>query len=493
MFKSHYRPRPRPLFSKRKSKRIHFSIVNLSIFLLTIVVLLELLTRILAGFSNKSEYSGAKLREPEQVSAYNLKFVNEQQQTYATLAKDGNLVAQRSLSVGYQLAGKQENQFWQINEQGFRDRYPIALDKPKNEIRIFLLGGSTAFGQLNSGNEMTIATQLQMFLQSRVKQQQQSPNLFLPQPANPDANPPKPAIAPPPKLKPGKYRVINAAVPGYASGNELAQLAMEILPYKPDLIVVLDGYADLMLPSSEKLTDIPNLEKYINNPLVHFRAYLSQGVQPLVKYSYLARQIDSWLVYKQPLVAKTSLVLTEEIKPIEKYLPADKQELKERVNRRFHNHKQIARLCAGARIPLVIAVQPEITGHNFSKLSAPEKEVVVQLGRKYMQKMKSNYPALIESSQRLQKYLPKNVKTIDFYHNSDRLPVPIFNDAIHLTDNANSAIAQQIFKTIVSLPKMQEEKPDSNETVKPNFSYNYRRILPRRQNNFIPRKRSVSI
>jgi hypothetical protein len=488
MFKSHYRPRsrPRPIFSKRKSKRIHFSIVNLSVSLLVITVLLEVLTRILVGFNDKSEHLQVKSLESPEVSSYRFKFVNEKQQDYTTLPRDGSLVAQRSLSIGYQLAAKQDNQYWQINEQGFRDRYALPLDKPKNEIRVFVFGGSTAFGQLNSSNNNTISSQLQALLQSKVKRQQQAPEVIVSKSLPSDGNKSIEAIATLPKLKPGKYRVINAAVPGYTSGNSLAQLAIGILPYKPDLIVVLDGYADLMLPSEEKLTDIPSLEKYINNPLIHFRDYLSQVFNPVVEYSALAKQIQSWLTYKPPLVAQTSLVFTEENKPIEKYFPEDKKELERRVDRYFNNHRQMARLAAGARIPLVIAVQPEITGHSLKKLSPPEKEIVVQLGRKYIHKMKSDYSAFLESSQLLQKYLPKNVKVVNFYSQTDKFPTPIFNDAIHLTDRANSAIAQELLEAIVTLPKMQvEEETPITATPLPKA----RTIIPRRRNYIIPRKR----
>lgn len=103
--------------------------------------------------------------------AYQLKFVSETGEPYETLETEGTLVVKRSLSVGYQLQQSQNNQYWQINQQGFRDRQPVATTKPEDEMRIFLLGGSTAFGYGSSSNETTISEQLEARLQQRLEQQ----------------------------------------------------------------------------------------------------------------------------------------------------------------------------------------------------------------------------------------------------------------------------------------------------------------------------------
>ena len=71
------------------------------------------------------------------------------------------MLATSSLSVGYELVGDRTSKFWQINPQGFRDRAPVPLVKPKDEIRIFLLGNSTAFGYGNIDNAATISAQLE--------------------------------------------------------------------------------------------------------------------------------------------------------------------------------------------------------------------------------------------------------------------------------------------------------------------------------------------
>ena len=470
MFRS--RPRERLIFSKRKPKRYRqFSslwlIVSVSLFLLVI----ELLTRIFIDISNSREEFPQTVAEPALISAYQLNFVNENQQPYENLDQRESLLAQRSLSVGYQLVGRQKNNYWQINEQGFRDSEPLPLAKPANEIRIFLLGNSTAFGYGNSSNEATISELLEARLAQRLAQQKSSPNLYRPDvlPYNEDNV--KKALAKYPKLKSGKYRVINAGVPGYASGNELAQVALSVLPYKPDLIIVLDGYTDLMLVSESKATEIPQLDRLIDNQTPGFKGYVSQLIQPLRDYSHLVRIVQDRVLVPKYDEEQETLLFAERLDNLARYLPEDEAELERRVERYFQHHKQIVSLSAGARIPLILANQPEFTGRDASQLSEAEGAIATQLGRDYIQQVKDNYPQFIAADKKLGKIFPHNVKAISLYNLSDKYPTPSFIDAFHLTDDANKVVAEQLYYAISSLPKMQEvprnPPPKPKPTPKP--------------------------
>ena len=453
-----YRPRERLIFSKRKYKRYRqFSslwlIVSISLFLLVI----ELLTRIFIDLSNSKAEFPQTLAEPALISAYQLNFVNENPQPYENLDQRESLLAQRSLSVGYKLVGgqKQKNGYWQINEQGFRDSEPLPLAKPANEIRIFLLGNSTAFGYGNSSNENTISELLEARLVQRLAQQKSSPNLYRPDvlPYNEDNV--KKALAKYPKLKSGKYRVINAGVPGYASGNELAQVALSVLPYKPDLIIVLDGYPDLMLDSESKATEIPQLEQLIDNQTSGFKGYVSQLIQPLRDYSHLVRIVQDRVLVPKSDDEQETLLFAERLDNLARYLPEDEAELERRVERYFQHHKQIVSLSAGARIPLILANQPEFTGRDASKLSEAEGAIATQLGRDYIQTVKNTYPQFIAADKKLGKIFPHNVKAISLYNLNDKYPTPSFIDPVHLTDEANKVVADQLYYAVSSLPKMQ--------------------------------------
>ncbi|NEQ17666.1 MAG: SGNH/GDSL hydrolase family protein, partial [Moorea sp. SIO3E2] len=175
------------------------------------LMIVELLARLLLAAVGKineiATYKGA----PRDLTVYRPKFVDQTQQLYDGLPDLGDLAVQRDLAVGYSLLGKQQSDFWRINEQGFRDDDPVPLVKPKNEIRIFLLGGSTAFGQGNANNQVTIANYLEARLNERITQQRRSPQKYRPMTLPPSEPELKQALALPPKNRAGKYRVINAA------------------------------------------------------------------------------------------------------------------------------------------------------------------------------------------------------------------------------------------------------------------------------------------
>ncbi len=458
MFRS--RLRERSIFSSRhRQRRPRFSWLWVIVSLMLTLLVAELVTRIVVDISGKRNEFAQARTELDSIEAYQLKFVNENLEPYKTSTTEGSLVAKHSVAVGYQLVENQQHQYWTINEQGFRDRDSVPLVKPQDEIRIFLLGGSTAFGYGTSNNEATISEHLQARLQQRLQQQQSSPQFYRPDvlPEEPDQL--KASLSKPLKLKPGKYRVINAAVPGYSSGNELAQLALEIINYKPDLIIILNGYSDLMLPSSEKATEIPQLKAYSGNTPTNVQGYLSQVIQPLESKSYLAQIAQNHWLNPDRASAKTNFILSESLTNLVQYLPANQEELERRVDRFAGHHQQMLRIAAGAKIPLIVAIQPEITGRNPSKLTPEEGAIATQLGRGYIRQVKDSYPQFIEANEALERSFPHNIKAVNLYNLSDKYPSPSFIDAIHLNEAANQQVAEQLYYAIASFPKMQVKPP----------------------------------
>lgn len=451
MFKSRRR-----LYYQKQRRPFHPFTLLLAIPVLLIV--LELLTRLIVGMMGTG-YEGNESSEPAIVSAYRLKFLDQTRQPYDGFPNHGQLLAESRLSTGYQLMGNQQSPFWRINEQGFRDHQNVPQAKPKNEIRVFILGGSTAFGQMSSGNKSTFANQLEVRLNQRVAQQKASPDKFRPDPL-PFYRPERvKALTLPPRIREGNYRVINAAVPGYASGNELAALALQILPYSPDIVVVLDGYADLMLPSTQKEVEIPYLRTFLKDARGYFWTSLSKQLNQSLSQLYLVKGIQRWSSPPSSSVSQLSLAVTEKSMPLAQHLPADSAELRRRLQRYQEHHRQIARLTSAGRIPLIVAIQPEITGRSTSKLSSQEQALLSELGPTYQQRVQTGYAELAKVLGQMQKTAPKNVRRLNLYTLYQNFTRQAFSDAVHLTDEAHTVMAERFYKTMLELPELKLSPP----------------------------------
>ncbi len=452
MFKT--KTRERRIFSHRQQKRRRFSLFSAIASLALFLLILELLTRIFVDLSgNRAKFAQGKTGS-EVIQSYQLKFVPNESQVDRTNDQQA-LLAKPALSVGYQLVGNQESQFWQINPQGFRDRDAVPLVKPKDEIRIFILGGSTAFGYGSRENGATISEQLEQRLEERLQQQKTSPQLYKSDLPLVDKPKKQKSPAKPVKIKPGNYRVINAAVPGYASGNELAQLALQVLKYKPDLIIVMDGYEDFMLPSNEDATQVPELKNYLEDRQTGFKGYINQLIEPIKNKSYLAKIAqERWLNSKQA-DEKADFILDEQTSKLVQHLPQNQKELQARIDRYVEHQKQMLNLSTASLVPLIVAMQPEITGRNPAQLTDTEGTITTELGRTYIERMRDEYPALIEATQQLAQAFPQNLKAVDLYNLSEQYPSPSFIDPIHLNEAANQKVAEQLYYAISSFSKMQ--------------------------------------
>ncbi|MEM9271914.1 MAG: SGNH/GDSL hydrolase family protein [Cyanobacteria bacterium P01_F01_bin.143] len=454
MFKS--KPRGHYMFGKRKPKpRRNWTWLWLLVSAVLSLLVLELLTRIYIDLSGKREEFAQAISEPDIAESYQLKFLDQKGNLLEGISNTGSLIAQQRLSVGYQLVKNQENAYWQINEQGFRDRDALPITKPEDEIRIFILGGSTAFGYGSTSNETAIAEQLEARLQQRLQQQQQTPQLYKPDVLPEDPELRAEALQRTSKLKSGKYRVINAAVPGYASGNQLAQLALQVLPYQPDLVIVLDGYEDLILSGEETAAQVPQFNEKFDTRSDYVKVSTNKLLQPLEDKSYLVKVLQDTVLQVEVPESKTDLLLNTNGQQLALSFPDDPEELQRRVDRYFQNHKQMVTLSTGSGASVIFATQPEITGRKPSKLTPTEGEITTQLGRTYIKRVKDTYPRFVGVNNYLVKIFPKNVKALNLYNMSDKYPSPSFIDAIHLTEPANEMVAEQLYYAIASFSKMQ--------------------------------------
>lgn len=457
MFKS---PSRRKIYIGKKQQRKRVSFVGILIaFPLLLLLLLgvsEVAVRLFFSFAGKPPRLSSDQDNSPLSQAYQLQFLTNNEQPIEGLSEGGKLKIERSPVSGYQLVPNQNSQFWQINEQGWREEISIPKNKPNKEIRVFIIGGSTAFGYRNNNNQDTIAQKLEPLLNQRVEQQRTQPNQYQP-PVLPYYKPDRiRLLQKTPRLREGNYQVINAAVPGYASGNQLAQLAVKILPYNPDLIIVIGGYKDLILPSEQSFTDIPLIDTYLSDASEHFRTYLRKPLNNWAQKSDLLQMTMSWMETPPvPTTQQTLILNPEPTQPLVSYLPQQPSELVERVERYRQHNIQMVRLAAGAGVPIISAVQPEITGRDLENIPPQEQEIINELGDSYIQEVQNAYTELRKTNAQLEQIFPNNVDSVNLYPIYADFPNQAFIDPIHLTSEANSFAAQRLYETIVDIPKMQ--------------------------------------
>ena len=109
------------------------------------------------------------------------------------------------------------------NAQGFRRSSDVARAKPPGTYRIFLMGGSTAYGL--GGVWPHIQKQYEVLKNSETI----------------DAYLEKQLTA---RFPGTRFEVINAAIPSIWTHHHLIYLNQTILKYSPDMVVLLDGYND---------------------------------------------------------------------------------------------------------------------------------------------------------------------------------------------------------------------------------------------------------
>jgi len=140
----------------------------------------------------------------------------------------------------------------QINSQGFRRDRDMLINKPADTVRVFLTGGSVAYGWPGGWRQVD---------DQSVLYNNQTISYYLERELN-DALPSR------------HWEVINAAVVGYQLNLELAQTESVLLRYHPDCIIYLDGHNDLL---SLLESDSNNYDPYSSTPLVEFDLLANPG------------------------------------------------------------------------------------------------------------------------------------------------------------------------------------------------------------------------
>lgn len=164
-------------------------------------------------------------------------YIHHQESKRPTGIAGDSLISDKEPLIGFGLRKNMEHNYGGLiirtNSLGFRG-HELPVEKPADEYRIFVVGGSTVFGW-GEHEQNSIPAKLEQLLKKEVQ-----------------------------VGSPMKYRVINAGIPWYTSSQEAALIYFRILDLNPDAIIVLDGLNDVVTSLSAHWA--PNYLGYADTP-----------------------------------------------------------------------------------------------------------------------------------------------------------------------------------------------------------------------------------
>ena len=433
----------------RSSKKKSIPLLWILALIPATLVGLELLLRVGVSMTGKEADLSGFGGEPSRISAYRMRPMTQDGQAIAGLSP-GTLQVRSSGLTGYELVPNQsakiplsQTELFHINEQGLRAVEPVAVKKPTGDVRVLLLGSSTAFGTLSSANEGTIARSLETQLNQQVQDQKNNAKQFRPDVLPYFADEMEKALKLPPKIRPGQYRVINAAVPGYLTSNALSQLSSQLLDYQPDVVVLIDGYSDLLVKSDRSVATLGVIDQSLTNATGYFFGSLGQGVADLWNQLYLVKITNAWLMAPNPKSELLADVSNAQGSLVDR-LSEDSAEVGKRVDRRTRALEKMLQLTSSRKIPLLVGLTPEL---SHRKTPTPnEKKLLESLGDRYPKLIQAQYTQLLDAQKKLPGLTP--VLLQDAVASLTSKDQQAFVDAVHLTDNANAAIAKSLISAI---------------------------------------------
>ena len=433
----------------RSSKKKSIPLLWILALIPATLVGLELLLRVGVSMTGKEADLSGFGGEPSRISAYRMRPMTQDGQAIAGLSP-GTLQVRSSGLTGYELVPNQsakiplsQTELFHINEQGLRAVEPVAVKKPTGDVRVLLLGSSTAFGTLSSANEGTIARSLETQLNQQVQDQKNNAKQFRPDVLPYFADEMEKALKLPPKIRPGQYRVINAAVPGYLTSNALSQLSSQLLDYQPDVVVLIDGYSDLLVKSDRSVATLGVIDQSLTNATGYFFGSLGQGVADLWNQLYLVKITNAWLMAPNPKSELLADVSNAQGSLVDR-LSEDSAEVGKRVDRRTRALEKMLQLTSSRKIPLLVGLTPEL---SHRKTPTPnEKKLLESLGDRYPKLIQAQYTQLLDAQKKLPGLTPVSLQ--DAVASLTSKDQQAFVDAVHLTDNANAAIAKSLISAI---------------------------------------------
>ena len=328
----------------------------------------------------------------------------------------------------------------EMNQAGFRRDHNVSSEKPPGTVRIFLLGGSVAYGgdtlypeiddRWTINNHQTIDYDLEQRLNATL-------------PAN-------------------HWEVINAAVKGYFLNQDLALYLSAVQRYRPDYLVLLDGVNDLFATlrspdtfDSYSLAGLGDQFDGLTSPASMSLRLMSSTW--LLDHSSLYRLIRERVNRRNQLRARKDRIRQANAQPQSGLagMPPDEQYRYQaaagKIGEYMRPVRQIHRLAAIVGTKTLFVLQPQIavTRKPLTSIEGRVLEYWSKIdGPLYVYGFQTLYP-------RLSKELSDGAETegyrfLDLTGVFDRMSAQTFTDYCHLTPAGDQAVADAIFDSLAA-------------------------------------------
>lgn len=268
-----------------------------------------------------------------------------------------------------------------VNSLGFRGP-EFTSEKPENTFRIFLVGGSTAFGAGATSDYSTISG----FLQKKFDDVK--------------------------LIK--KIQVINAGISSVTSFEETYYIKHTLVQLNPDLIVIYGGFNDAQY-------------RVLSDPVI--------SKEKEVKESE-GFKFKNFPFYRTPWVIHD--LLSAKMPHTDSSKRADDDSTEKIISLWKSRVGEICQLGKENGFATFIVVQPSlITGSK--NLLDYESKFVAKTDLDFATK------ATLEGMADSLKYFDSSCKTADLSGAFDGITGPIYNDSIHVNDNGNRIIAEKLY------------------------------------------------
>ena len=353
-----------------------------------------------------------------------------------------------AIPLGWRLApGEYSNLY--VNEQGFRRTSQTAVTPPPGITRVFLLGGSTAFGSNGLypqvaatplGEDTTIDRHLETLLNQRHSGR--------------------------------RFEVINAGVPEYRLFQEFSLFREKLLGYGPELVIFLDGHNDFSTLTGEHASLSPIAPYWSNRLFVRAERVLnaSDALAPAYfldlylgrrSYAYhalatLLQRVADWRAVDSGGGRATGWGTRPFVVGEEAALRATHAEQLGQIRKRLHLYvdqvRDLRAVAESRRVPVLYVLQPEIVVERGSDLSAQELEIQRiafaqhrDLGTVAWRELGPELAAELAS------LTSERFRFLDLQRIAARDPDTLYTDYCHLTSKGNAVVAAALADGVEAL------------------------------------------